>query len=176
MLEVFKKGLLKYQNEIGSPHVVSLISISHLAIKVDESIKEERKLLGEIELQTGYHEYDKQKHRENIMGRRGHIFETEDFATMSAKISGSAANLARLEMTLEIGQKLLAIVLGTQKPPDQNAARAGLDFVAKAIHNRAEFLFTYGDYQISDIRYLQKRVQIQLTAVSTFFLTRDLPR
>jgi hypothetical protein len=175
MLEVFKKGLLKYQNEIGSPHVVSLISISHLAIKIDESIKEERKLLGEIEDQTGYHEYDKQKHRENIIDR-GHFFETEDFATMSAKISGSAANLARLETTLEIGQKLLAIVLGTQKPPGQNTARAGLDFVAKAIHNRAEFLFTYGDYQISDIRYLQKRVQIQLTAVSTFFLTRDLPR
>lgn len=171
MLDVFKEGLLKYQNEIGSPHLVSLLSISHLTIKVDESRRAERKLLGEIEVQTGYHEYDKQKHRDNMIDR-GHFFETEDFGTMSAKMSGSAANLARLETTLEIGQKLLSIVLGYQNPPGQNATRAGLNFVAKGIHNRAEHLFTYGDYQLSDIRYLQKRVQIQLTAVSSATLAR----
>jgi hypothetical protein len=168
MLEVFKKGLLKYQNEIGSPHVVSLLSISHLAIKVDESRKEERKLLGEIEVQTGYHEYDKQKHRENLIRDRGHFLQNEDLGTLSAQISGSAANLARLETTLEIGQKLLTVVLGTPKSLHQNTPRACLDLVAKLINDKAQFLFTYGDYQLSDVRYLQKRVQIQLTAVSTF--------
>jgi hypothetical protein len=170
MLSVFKNGLVGCQNWLRSPHAISLLSTSYLIRKIDDLRIEQRELLGVVEMETGYHEYEPEVVRgQRGCGIAGHQDTTTDFGKLSVKMSGCAATLARLEMTLEIVEKFLRTIHEPLKLSDHNTSGSNenaAEFGAKEVTDGATFLLTYGEYQLSDVRYLQKRVQIQLTAAS----------
>lgn len=170
MLSIFKNGLVDCQNWLRSPHAISLLSASYLIRKIDDLRIEQRELLGVVEMETGYHEYEPEVVWDRIArGIAGHQDTTTDFGKLSGKMSGCAATLARLEMTLEIVEKFLRTIHEPLKLSDHNTSGSdenAAEFGAKEVTDGATFLLTYGEYQLSDVRYLQKRVQIQLTAAS----------
>jgi hypothetical protein len=155
---------LEYQKLLGSPHFLSLVVAKYLTLKIDESRIGQREILGAAEIQTGYHEYNHLNHMQ-IDGARVH-FDSDHLGSYSAKLSGSALNLARLEMTLEILRMLLKIILLPVPLPAQVNPQLGQGATAKTTPANVAFLLSYGEYQLTDVKYLQNRIQIQLTAVS----------
>ena len=168
MLEIFKGGLIEYQSWIGSPQILSILSVTNLICKMDELRIEQREILGKAEMSSGYHEYEYERAVKwgGNVGRKSlhHL----DLGELSVKMSGSAANLARIEMTLESVSKLLRTILEPVVRPEvaDGPVMSFSQLSVKGVSERAGFLLSYGEYQLSDVRYLQKRVQIQLTAVS----------
>jgi hypothetical protein len=161
MIGIFKAGLVEHQDKLRNPQILSLISMSYFIRTIDELCIDEINVLNRTEMTSGYHEYDRvwRNFRQKVVSSKVRL-EDIDLGELSVKMSGSAANLSRLETSLcFIGTVLKAIANHSQMNDDTVEG-------THSVWDLANFLFAYGDNQLADIKYLQKRVQIQLTAVS----------
>ena len=162
--EIFKTGLLQHKTQLWSPHFLALVSSTYLIRKIDELRVEEIDILGRVEKLSGFHEYEKASKRQEVVAVRAPM-DNVDLGRLSVMMSGSAANLARLERNVETIERFLKFI----QEPDPISFKSSIAKhaeTARDVADKASFLCLYVQYQSSDIKYLQKRVQIQLNAVS----------
>ncbi|KAK0111634.1 hypothetical protein ONS95_001979 [Cadophora gregata] len=154
------QNLLQYQSAlIGHPMAVGYMFIIILGTLMDRDLLRENRNIAEVENRTGYHGWKK-----SFVGvAKG------EYATLSARISGCATSLAGQERIAKVSQEALAFVSTMSSEHHMQGysqfLQERISLSAKTRKELDTILGTRLDVQESQLKFLNQRSQIQLTAV-----------